>query len=151
MTRSLATLRFLKILMAASIGLPLLLFIFASWLNYKAAFVTADERILRSLEVVHEHSLKVFQSAEVLLEAVNEIAGRLPDREVTSDEEQLHAALRRVSEPLPNANSVWLFAADGTPLVTNFRFPAPKNFKNNDRDYFLAQVPSNAGTYVGSV
>src|ERR1700709_310043 len=110
MTRSLATLRFLKVLMAACICLPLFLFFFTSWLNYNTAFVNADERISRSLEVVHEHALRVFRSTELLLEAVDEIVGRLPDTAIVSGEEQLHLAIKRVSEPL-HASSVWLFSA----------------------------------------
>jgi two-component system, NtrC family, sensor kinase len=55
-----AAIRMLKVLLAASLLLPLALLGYAASLSYRNTFKTADERIDRSLEILHEHALKVF-------------------------------------------------------------------------------------------
>ena len=51
------SLRLLQWMMAASLALPLALFIFASAISWISINETADREIERSLDVVHEHGL----------------------------------------------------------------------------------------------
>ncbi len=55
-----SAIRLLKLMMVASLVLPAVLFVFASWINYRHIQRVADERIDRSLDILHEHALKVF-------------------------------------------------------------------------------------------
>jgi CheY-like chemotaxis protein len=57
-----AALRSLKLMLVASVALPLLLFCYAAWANYHAAFALADERIERAGDIAAEQALRVFQS-----------------------------------------------------------------------------------------
>src|SRR5262249_11010920 len=66
--------RLLQLMLVASIVLPLMLFFFAGWVNYRNERSIADERIERSLDILHEHTLKVFQTVERSIAEVNEIA-----------------------------------------------------------------------------
>ena len=45
-------------MMAASLALPLALFIFASTVSWFSIQETADREIVRTLDVAHEHALK---------------------------------------------------------------------------------------------
>ncbi|HUD89035.1 MAG TPA: hypothetical protein VMR17_21495, partial [Xanthobacteraceae bacterium] len=54
------TVRLLQALAAASLLLPLLFFLFAGWLSYRATQALADERLERSLDVMQEQALKAF-------------------------------------------------------------------------------------------
>src|SRR6478672_10315926 len=59
-----SAIRLLQLMMVASVVLPAVLFVFASWLSYRHEQSVADDRIERSLDIVHEHALKVFQTGE---------------------------------------------------------------------------------------
>ena len=70
-----ATVRLLQILVVAALLLPLLLFSFASWLSYRGTQALANERIERSLDVLQEQALKVFQSINLALDTINDLGG----------------------------------------------------------------------------
>jgi len=59
---SASAIRVLRWLIAASIVFPLALFGYAGVTNYRAAWTGADERIERTLDVLQEHALKVFET-----------------------------------------------------------------------------------------
>ena len=65
--------RVLQLMMVASLVLPAVLFAWASWLNYRHEYAIADERIERSLDILHEHTLKVFQTIERTIAEVEEL------------------------------------------------------------------------------
>lgn len=145
------TIHFLRWLMAASVALPIVLFMYASWLNYNAIHRAADERIDRSLTIVQENAAHVLGSAELLIAGANTIAGARSDDEIRAQEREIHNQLAQLTRPLREAQSVWLFAADGSPLVSSDVFPIPRTFVNTDRDYFQAQVGRDAGLAIGAV
>ena len=66
-----SAIRLLQLMMVASVVLPVMLFAFAAWLNYHHEQNVADDRIERSLDIIHEHTLKVFQTIERTIAEVN--------------------------------------------------------------------------------
>ena len=74
-----AALRLLYLAIAGTVVLPLVLFAYASWGDHLAAQKTADERIERSLEVVHEHASKVFEAADLALLQIAQLFRDVPD------------------------------------------------------------------------
>jgi len=51
-----SAIRLLQLMMVASVVLPVVLFAFAAWLNYRHEYAVADDRIERSLDILHEHT-----------------------------------------------------------------------------------------------
>lgn len=150
-TAQLGSIRFLQILMAGSVVLPIVLFGCASWLNFRASYRAADERIERSLTILHEQSSYLFRSADLLLLSANQLLGSKNDDEIITNESQYHVLLEQLAQTVPQIRSIWIFAADGSPLVSSRIFPVPKSFSNRDRDYFQAHVDRDAGLFVGGV
>ena len=146
-----ASLRFLRLMVFASVLLPLVLFVFAAWINYKSTIRAADERIDRFLTISHEHTSNLFRSANSLLHAADELIGVQPDAAIISREADFHSTLKRLAATNPHIRSIWVFDKQGVPLVSSRLFPVPRTFDNSDRDYFRAQVSSDAGFYVGAV
>ena len=70
-----AALRLLKTMLAASIILPVALFSYAGWINYKDALVHADEQLATSLNILSEHASKVFQSVDLTFTSVDAFLG----------------------------------------------------------------------------
>src|SRR6185437_15897436 len=79
------TIRLLQVLAVAAILLPLLLFSFASWQNYHAARALADERLQRSLDVMQEHVLKVFQSMHLAIDAIDNLLAEKSEAEIAAN------------------------------------------------------------------
>src|SRR3954464_14911855 len=103
-------------MMAASLALPLALFVFASAVSWVSIQQTADREIERSLDVAHEHALKVFETIDRSLSEIAEIVRGIPDEGIVSREEPLHQRLKQLADSLPQLKSAWIFDAKGHAL-----------------------------------
>jgi two-component system NtrC family sensor kinase len=136
-------------MMAASVALPIALFAFASAVSWISTRDTADRQIERTLDVAHEHALKVFETIDRSLSEINEIIRGIPDAGIKSREKALHLRLKRLADSLPQIKSVWVFDAQGRALV-NSLVSAPPSIDFSDREYFKAHIDSDIGIYIGN-
>src|SRR5204862_7966174 len=93
--------RLLQLMLVASIVLPLMLFSFAGWQNYRHEQAVADDRIERSLDILHEHTLKVFQTVQRSIAEVNEIVLGMPGEETREEQPRRHERITRIVDPSP--------------------------------------------------
>jgi len=135
-------------MMAASLALPVALFVFASTMSWISIHETADREIERTLDVAHEHALKVFETIDRSLSEIAEIIHGIPDAGIVSREESLHQRLKQLADALPQVKSTWIFDAKGHALVNSLVAPAPA-MDFSDRDYFSAHVARDVGTFIG--
>jgi two-component system, NtrC family, sensor kinase len=142
------SLRLLQWMMVASLALPLALFAFASALSWVSIQQAADREIERTLDVAHEHALKVFETIDRTLSEIAEIIRGIPDAGIGSREETLHRRLKQLAASLPQVKSTWIFDAKGHALVNSLVVPAPE-IDFSDRDYFKAHVNRDIGTFIG--
>ncbi|MET4801801.1 ATP-binding protein [Bradyrhizobium sp. LB11.1] len=142
------SLRLLQWMMAASLALPIALFAIASTISYNSTLDIADREIGRSLDVAHEHALKVFETIDRSLAEINEVVRDLPDDVIRSREPALHRRLKQLTEALPQLKSAWIFDANGKSLVNSLASPPPE-LSFADRDYFYAHVDQSIGTFIG--
>ena len=143
------SLRLLQWMMAASLALPVALFVFASTISYTSIQETADREIERTLDVAHEHALKVFETIDRSLAEINEAVRGLPDEIIRAREPALHRRLKRLTDSLPQLKSAWIFDADGKSLVNSLASPPPEQ-SFADRDYFVAHVDQDVGSFIGA-
>jgi two-component system NtrC family sensor kinase len=146
-----AAIRLLKLMMVASLVLPAVLFAFASWVSYRNFERVSDERIDRSLDILHEHALKVLQTIERTFAEIDEIVRGMSDDDIRVNEGALHARLKRIDDALPQVQGIAIMDRNGHPLVASNTMPVPKERDFSDRDYFKTQSAANAGTYVSSM
>src|SRR5689334_3914296 len=146
-----AAIRLLKLMMVASLVLPAVLFVFAGWINYRNFQHVTDERINRSLDILHEHALKVLQTVQVAFDEIDAIINGMPDDEIQRNEGRLHDRLARIVATLPQLQGIVIIDREGRPLVASNVLPAPTNVNLANRDYFTAQVSKDAGTYVSGI
>ncbi|SDT26043.1 hybrid sensor histidine kinase/response regulator [Bradyrhizobium canariense] len=142
------SLRLLQWMMAASLALPIALFVFASAVSYVSTQKIADREIERALDVAQEHALKVFETIDRSLSEINEMIRGVPDTAIKSREEAFHARLKQLADSLPQMKSAWIFDAHGGALVNSLAFPAP-DIDFSDRDYFRVHVARDAGIFIG--
>lgn len=142
------SLRLLQWMMAASLALPVALFAIAATISYTSTRDIADREIERTLDVAHEHALKVFETIDRSLAELNEVVRGLSDDTILAREPTLHRRLRRLTDSLPQLKSAWIFDADGKALVNSLASPPPE-VSFADRDYFYAHVDQSIGTFIG--
>jgi two-component system NtrC family sensor kinase len=126
----------------------LALFVFASAVSWVSIQETADREIERSLDVAHEHALKVFETIDRSLSEMAEIVRDIPDAEIVAREQLLHLRLKQLVASLPQVKSAWIFDAKGRALVNSLVVPAP-GIDFSDRDYFKSQAAGDIGTFIG--
>jgi signal transduction histidine kinase/CheY-like chemotaxis protein len=146
------TIRLLQVLAAAALLLPLLLFTFASWQSYHAAQALADERLQRSLDVMQEHVLKVFQSMHLALDAIDNLLTDKSEAEIAADEPRLHREIRQIQASLPEVQSIWIFGPNGHPQVMTRESPALTDLDYSKEDYFTRPRDGPPGAvYIGGI
>lgn len=136
--------RVLRGLLVIAIALPVGFLAVVAWASYGTTIDAARTLVLRSLEVVNESTLKLFDTQELILDRAIALAGRL-DR--SSDTDALAAALHSLETGRSQIASIWIIGPDGTIRASSV--PGPWRFDAADRDYFKAQRGQDAGTYVG--
>jgi two-component system NtrC family sensor kinase len=83
-TQRTTAVRLLQFAMAAALIVPTALFVYASAVNYRTMSEASDERIRRSLDVMHEHALRVFRSIELAFGHVDDMIRDLSDDQISS-------------------------------------------------------------------
>ncbi len=146
-----SALRPVRLLLAASILLPIIIFVFASWLSYQQHLAEARDRVHRNLNTVYEHALKVFDTFELSARYLDELTDEQSDVEIRNEESELSTRLKSITDKLPQLRDLWVINAAGTPLVSATISPMPK-IDLSDRDYFRVHRDNpKAGTYVSEV
>jgi two-component system NtrC family sensor kinase len=143
------SLRLLQWMMAASLALPVALFVLASGVSWNSTLDTADREIERTLDVAHEHALKVLETIDRSLSEINEIIRGIPDVGISSREQALHLRLKQLADSLPQLKSAWIFDAHGRALVNSLVSPPPA-IDFSDREYFKAHIDRDIGIFIGN-
>src|SRR5450631_3401695 len=146
-----AAIRLLKLMMVASLVLPAVLFAFAAFVSFHNFEQVSDERIGRSLDILHEHALKVLQTVERSFAEIAEIDRNMSDDDIHINEGVLHARLKRIVEALPQLQGIAIMDRAGHPMVTSSVYPVPKDLDFSDRDYFKVPAEGFAGTFVSDM
>jgi two-component system NtrC family sensor kinase len=146
-----AALRSLKWMLVASVALPFLLFCYAAWVNYHAAFALADERIERARDIAAEQALRVFQSISVTFDSVEQITRGRTDQTIKLNEAELSERLKQFVAALPDIGSVWILDKQSDALVSSLFFPIPAAFNAPERAHLKAQLAPDSKLHIGEV
>jgi two-component system NtrC family sensor kinase len=142
----------LQILLAASLVLPVIIFTLASWISYNRAFDDANDRLQRTLGIIHEHATKVFETMELSAQYTDAMFESVSDEDIRQAEVYYHARLQGLTEMLPQLRDVFVIDARGRPLVSGTIYPMPKDVDFSEREYFQVQKNNpKAGFYVSDV
>jgi two-component system NtrC family sensor kinase len=125
-----------RILLVASLILPLLIFLGASYLSYRQHFAEAADRLNRSVVTVYEHAKKVFETFDVTAAYVEQLIDDVTNEEVSRNEADYHRRLKRLTDTLPQLRDIWVVDENGHPIVSGTLFPMPRDVELADRDYF---------------
>lgn len=140
--------RTLRLLLAASIALPLLLFTVVAWQNWRQLEAEAHASAVKTAAILHEHAAKVFDTQELALDRVDErIRGMNWDEIARSTE--LHLFLKSFPERFEQISSTLLTDPKGFLATSSRVFPVNPPVFVGDRDYFLAPKAGHRGMFIG--
>jgi two-component system NtrC family sensor kinase len=149
-TAQASAIRSLRLAMVAAFVLPVILFSFLAVTDYRHLQKVADERLERTVNILQEHALKVFETIERGIAETNEIVRGMSDDEIVADEARLHERLRQLTQS-PQFKSLWVFDRNGRALVNSLAYPQPAGLNFADRDYFQAHTGNSGDIFVGEV
>ena len=123
-------------LVSVALAVPALIFAYGAWSSYQKLEVLVDERIERTLDILQEHALKVFQTTERLLYEADLILSSMSDDEIGAREGELSGRLKEIQQAVPEVQAIWAFDKEGNSLVSSTIVPVFQKLNNSDRDYF---------------
>jgi two-component system, NtrC family, sensor kinase len=150
-TRRDAALRSLRLMLAASVVFPVLLFCYASWSNYRAAVDQADEQIRQALDLSAEQALRVFRSINVTFDSVEQITRGRAEQSLRASGAELSERLKQFVDALQDIGSIWILNAQGDALITSLFFPIPPAVNAPERTFLKDQLAPASGIHVGEV
>jgi len=142
------TMQWLRIGVILALVLPAVFF--AAIAAYRHEQIEAEHRrnAQRLARIVSEHASKLFDTNEVLLDRLLDLAGNEPAAALREREVNLHARVRGMVQGLPQVQSVWIIDESGHPVVTNRFLPAPFDLDLSDREAFRSHRDGNRRVFV---
>src|SRR4051794_7370684 len=117
-------LRPLRVLVSLAVLLPTIFIGVTSWRSLRRHFADAEDRLSRTLSVVHEHTVKVFETQELVAVQVDTLLDGLTDEEVQSCERALNTRLKTLIAALKAHRRAHARAVVATPVPAR-RLPDP--------------------------
>ena len=137
----------LKLLLAASLIVPALIFAAAAAYDRSRVLNEADRRVEQTTRLLDEHAAKVFETLDlVMTQVLLRIEGR--DWESIYQDRALFDELNSIRGALPQVDGIFLVGPTGRTWMTSRVFPAPTGTDFSDRDYFVAHRDADAGTFI---
>jgi len=138
---------FLRSMLLASVILPFGFLAAYAVISYRVAFGETEQVVQRTVDVLAEHTLKVFETQELILDkATNLLSGRGPNE--IDDVPELNAALQSLMRGHAQIAGIFMLDANGDMRAASTWRPGINGF---ERDYFqhFLLYPADTGTFVG--
>ena len=126
------------LLAVATLVVPLLLFIGASWLSWHDERRQAEDRLQRGLDLLYANARSEFETYGLVAANVALLVGDRDAAAIRADEPRLHEHLKGLVETLPQIDDIRVIDRDGVPLVAAAVSPVPPGISHADRSYFIA-------------
>ncbi len=140
-----------RLIIAASLALPLCVFSGGSFLAWRAQVAQARIDLGRSVDLVRENTTRAFGTYQLLLRAAAAQLADVANADIVAHERQLHERLASILGQLPQAKDLFVLDASGQSLVSARAFPAPHGLNLTDRDYFKALAAGGSELAIGAV
>lgn len=142
---SIPSLRLHWMLVAASLVVPAGLFAAAAVHDRATVLEVAQDAIIRSVSVMHEHARKVLETAELALARADDRVDDLSWDQIAAPETS--AFLSRLKAPLEQAVAIWVTDAQGVIRAGSQEWDRASP-SIAGRDFFQAQRERDAGTFI---
>lgn len=141
----------LRVWIAMSLILPVVFFCSIAWYTRGQILQEGQARVDRAGTIVREHAARIIETNGVIVNFIMDELGTQPDHAIREREAFLHQRLAQVAAEVEQIRSIWVWGANGYPLVSNRMFPVPAGLNVTDRDYLAWCGQRSDGWYVSNL
>lgn len=127
---------------------PMVFCAFVGWATYQDAITAAYGRLERTASIASEHVLRVIEVNRVVARALVYEMSNAPDEVLRHEEPRLHAYVHSLMRGADQIQSIWVWDAQGRPIISSLGHPAPRTLDVSDREYFRAHRDRGEEWYV---
>jgi two-component system NtrC family sensor kinase len=136
----------LRILLAAAVLVPFVLFAVASWLDKQVLLDEAEHRSIKTSIILQQQAAATMEIYELIFLRVEDF---LAANSGAPDRDQLHEFLKKLDDDIGQIEAVFVVDQDGN-VIGHSRFSGSQPASAADRDYFLALKNSSLKTVIGA-
>ncbi|HXP05052.1 MAG TPA: ATP-binding protein [Stellaceae bacterium] len=148
---SLRAIRMLRLLLAGTILVPLLVGAIAAYVSYSENYGRAATALSAAVTVAEENTTKILDTHLLVAARIDDLIASLTDAEIHTKESSLHDQIGRQIAGLPQVAAAWVIDATGHELVSARVFPVNPELDQSDRDDFRALRDADAQTFISAV
>ena len=138
----------LRLLLFATILVPLSLGAVAAYLSYLNDYAHATSSASQAVAVATENTNKVLDTHLLVAARINDLLGTMTDEQIGADEKTLHDRIGQQIATLPEVAAAWVIDPRGHELVSAHVYPVNRDLDHSTREDFNAFRNSNAQAYV---
>ena len=138
-----------RLLWTAAIGIPLAVVLVASHLTWKNVEQQTRARIARTVDMLHEHALRSFETQEAVLEAIDQRVRDMSWPEIAGSR-QVHQFVTALASRTAPSGGIGLISPDKRIVNGSGAFPA-RSIDASDRDYLRDHPHDDQRAHVGEV
>ena len=140
--------RQIQLLGILSIAVPLFIFALFGITQFVESRQESELRVSRSLRVAQEHASKVVSSAEELEDRLHDLVDGRSNAELRADQPRLHGIMAEKVRDQPHLQSLWIVAADGSPIASSRYANVDPAMSLLDRDYLQYHLRGHTGRFL---
>ncbi len=140
--------RWLQATMVAALVVPTTFFVIAGWRSYDNAFEEARVNTLRACRLAEDFIARTFRINAQVFDRAAAVLGESDETSLRAREAELNQRLRDVTLGLDQVQSLWVWGADGVPIVVDKRYPAPPEIVANERVNFGGFRTGERGLWI---
>lgn len=140
--------RTLRLLLAGTIVLPLVLGGAGAYLSLRASERHAADALADAVAVAEENTTKVLDTHILVAARIDDLLAGLTDTEIHTSEQRLHERMARQIAELPQVAAAWVIGADGRELVSARVYPVDDGLDHAGREDFKALQGPGANSFV---
>jgi two-component system, NtrC family, sensor kinase len=138
----------LRLLLFATILVPLSLGSVAAYLSYLNSYAHATSSASEAVAVATENTTKVLDTHLLVAARIKDLLGAMTDEQIHADEQELHDRISQQIASLPEVAAAWVIDASGHELVSARVYPVNRALDHSAREDFAAFRNTDAKAYV---
>jgi two-component system, NtrC family, sensor kinase len=138
----------LRLLLFATILVPLSLGSVAAYLSYLNSYAHATSSAAEAVAVATENTTKVLDTHLLVAARIKDLLGAMTDEQIHADEQELHDRISQQIASLPEVAAAWVIDASGHELVSARVYPVNRALDHSAREDFAAFRNTDAKAYV---
>ena len=148
---SLRAVRTLRLLLAGTILVPLLVGAIAAFVSFRDDHRRAAAALAGAVTVAEQNTTKILDTHLLVAARIDDLLASLTDANIHARENSLHDQIARQIAGLPQVAAAWVIGADGHELVSARVFPVDAALDQSDRDDFRALRDGDSQTFISAV